>query len=57
MKRATVLAVSLVALLLVSCAGSQIASTPTSPPRTASTVIAESGDKEWTLVVLSDSTL
>lgn len=57
MKTATVLAISLATLLLVSCTVPQATPTPTSLSRTAPTVIAESGDKEWTLVVLSDSVM
>lgn len=41
MKTVTVLAVSLLTMLLVSCAGPQMVPTPTFMPRTASTVIAE----------------
>jgi hypothetical protein len=55
MKAATLLAIGLATLLMLGCAIPRAAPTPTSLSRTAPTVIAETEDKGWTLVVLGDS--
>lgn len=48
--------IMLIVLLLAGC-GTQVAPTATPIPLTAATVIATSGDQEWDLVVIGDSTM